>query len=111
MAAPGYNLPDVALFKYDEWYTLESNSWLLRKYHYDYFDRTRDTRLGYHLHVVHAGEADTPHAHCGPGHERTPAHYRAFEVSLLEANSQFMRLYAAGEEYDCATLLPLEPLA
>ena len=106
--SPGYDLPTEAHFKYAEWYVRSERGWQLAKYHYDYFDRAADQRFGYHLHDI--GRAmNVPHSHCGPGHEDPPAHYRSYEVTIFEANEEFMEWYAGELTIDCTSMRPLEP--
>lgn len=102
LAAPGQGLPDEAVFIYAEWYQRISRGWRMTRYQYDYLDRGRGGRLAYHWHAL---KQRTPilHAHCEErlGAAATP-HYRAYELSLLEAHEEFARLDAADASIDCS---------
>lgn len=106
--APGYDLPTAAYFKYAEWYVRRGDEWELVKYHYDYFDRALDHRFAYHRHDV-GKLGNVAHSHCGPASEDPPAHYRSYEVTLWEANEEFMDWYAGDLAVDCTGMRPLEP--
>lgn len=111
LEAPGDDLEADIRGLYREYYTtVEPNRWELEKYTYEYLDLARSARLAYHLHDL-AGRRLVPHAHCEtaddiPEIERSP-HLRAIEYGLREAHAEFMRLYAAELEPDCAGYLPL----
>lgn len=105
--APGHELPAQATFIYAEWYLRVARGWRLTRYQYDYLDRRLGGRLGYHWHVL-VGRRAAHHGHC----EQVlgaPAvqHYRAYEVDLLEAHEEFVRLYAGDQPIDCSDLRPL----
>jgi hypothetical protein len=105
--APGGPLPALARFKYEEWYERDRTGLRLVRYHYDYRDTVRGGRLAYHWHRL-ARRDPVHHAHCetssaSPAH----AHYRFYEMDLLEAHADFVRLYAAEEPIDCSGLRPL----
>lgn len=107
VAAPGHGLPDEAGFVYVEWYQRVSRGWRLIRYQYDYFDRRRGGRFAYHWHALRR-RAAVHHAHCEEtfGAAVSP-HYRAYELSLLEAHEEFVALYAADASIDCSALRPL----
>ncbi len=94
-------------FKYEEWYERDRVGWRLTRYHYDYWDSTRGGRLGYHWHRVDRRDPEY-HAHCeAPSGSRTIAHYRFYEMDLLEAHAALVRLYASEEPIDCSGLRQL----
>jgi hypothetical protein len=107
VAAPGHGLPDEAAFIYAEWYRRASRGWRLTRYQYDYVDLRRGGRFGYHWHALRR-RSPVHHAHCEEhlGAAVSP-HYRAYELSLLEAHEEFARLYAAEAQIDCSALRPL----
>lgn len=109
LQAPGQALATVASFKYDEWFVREERGWRLAKYHYDYVDLANGMRLAYHLHDV-GQDRDVYHAHCRPL-DTDASHLRAYEMSVFEANEEFMRLFAAGRPIDCASFRLLRPAA
>lgn len=106
--APGSGLSTEALFRYEEWFRRDgAGAWALAKYQYDYVDLGRGARLAYHRHAI-GPLSDVIHAHC-EAPDRPPAadHFRAYELDLLEAHEEFVRLYAAEEPIDCRGLRPL----
>lgn len=105
--APGASLAPLARFKYEEWYERDQTGWRLSRYHYDYLDQVRAGRLGYHWHRLN-GREPVHHAHCEqPDHGPADPHYRFYEMDLLEAHEEFVRLYASEGAVDCSSLRPL----
>jgi len=105
--APGIGLPTDGTFIYAEWYQRVARGWRLRRYQYDYLDRRRGGRLGYHWHSVFRRRA-VYHAHCEDALGIASIdHYRSYDVDLLEAHDEFVGLYAANDPIDCAGLRPL----
>lgn len=105
--APGQGLATQATFVYAEWYRRVAQGWRLARYQFDYVDRLRGARLGYHWHSV-GGRHWLHHAHCEERLGKPAAdHYRAYEVDLLEAHQEFVSLYAAEQPVDCSGLRPL----
>ena len=107
VAASSHGLADEATFSYAEWYHRVSRGWRLTRYQYEYIDRRRGGRLAYHWHALRRRDP-IHHAHC---EERLGAavspHYRAYDLSLLEAHEEFAILYAADASFDCSALRPL----
>lgn len=96
-----------ATFRYAEWWRRDGRGWRLDKYRYDYVDHVRGGRLAYHLHDLPGTHAAT-HAHCGSSAgSAAVAHFRAYEVDLLEAHDEFVTLFASGTPIDCSGLRPL----
>lgn len=107
LAAPGHGLSDEAEFIYTEWHRRVSRGWRLTRYQYDYLDVRRGGRFAYHWHALKR-RSPIHHAHCeGRLGAATNPHYRAYELSLLEAHEEFARLYAADRRVDCSALRPL----
>ncbi len=112
LEAHGHYLAVEVRTRYREYYRRRpSGSWLTAKYHYEYLDRVRGTRLAYHLHDIGTRRL-VPHAHCERATElmedEGPHHLRAFVFDLREAHELFMALYAAGRDPDCDAFLPLD---
>jgi hypothetical protein len=104
---PAGPYPPSHASKYEEWYKRDRTGWRLARYHYDYWDTVRSGRLAYHWHWL-ARRDPVHHAHCetssaSPAH----AHYRFYEMDLLEAHADFVTLCAAEEPIDCSRLRPL----
>ncbi len=111
VTVPGVlDLADEALLKYEEWFEADGRAWLLLRYHFDFFDLTRGGRFAYHLHDL-PGRGVVPHIHCRPAGSEPKAaqvaHYRAYEIDLLEAHERFAAILAAGAPIICVGLLPL----
>lgn len=107
VTAPGHSLPEQAAFMYSEWYHRVARGWRLTRYQYDYIDVRRGGRFGYHWHALRR-RSPVYHAHCEEQlGAPASAHYRAYELSLLEAHEEFARLYAADAPVDCSGLRPL----
>lgn len=112
---PGLALPTEVKTRYAEYYRREpGHTWSLAKYHYEFLDVARSTRLAYHLHGI-GPRPLAPHAHCEdatslPGERsRDDRHQlRAVELDLREAHEEFMRLWAADRGPDCTGFRPLE---
>ena len=112
LTAPGEALPVEVKAAYREYYRRgRDGRWTLAKYHYEYLDVTRATRLAYHLHDIGPRRL-VAHAHCEPAEDLTDEesthHYRAIEVDLREAHEAFMKLWATDLAPDRTDLLPLE---
>jgi hypothetical protein len=115
LECPGLALPAEVRAQYREYYRRgPAGDWDLAKYHYEYLDVARSTRLAYHLHDIGPRER-VPHAHCEEGtslpreRPRDDRHQlRAVELDLREAHEEFMRLWAADRAPDCAGFRPLE---
>lgn len=105
--APGHGLTPQGIFIYAEWYQRVTRGWRLSRYQYDYLDRRRGGRLGYHWHPV-IRRRGVYHAHC---EERIgiPSidHYRSYEVDLLEAHEEFVKLLFTDRSINCSGLRPL----
>ncbi|MGH2446553.1 MAG: hypothetical protein ACRDGD_11035 [Candidatus Limnocylindria bacterium] len=105
--APGHAMAPEGMFIYAEWYQRVTRGWRRSRYQYDYLDRRHGGRLGYHWHSL-IRRRGVYHAHC---EERlgSPSinHYRSYEVDLLEAHEEFVRLYAADDPIDCASMRAL----
>ena len=105
--APGPLPRAEASFIYAEWYQRVARGWRLSRYQYDYLDRRHGGRLGYHWHSI-ARRNPIYHAHCEHDRRTPPvAHYRSYEIDLLEAHEEFAKLYAADAAIDCGELRPL----
>lgn len=115
LECPGLALPIEVKTRYREYYRRETGSgWDLAKYHYEYLDVVRSTRVAYHLHDIGSRKL-VPHAHCGEARSlpsersRDDRHQlRAVELDLREAHEEFMQLWAADRAPDCACFRPLE---
>jgi hypothetical protein len=115
LECPGLALPIEVKTRYREYYRRATGSgWDLAKYHYEYLDVVRSTRLAYHLHDIGPRKL-VPHAHCGEAKSlpsdrpRDDRHQlRAVELDLREAHEEFMRLWAADRGPDCTDFRPLE---
>ena len=111
LVAPGYPCEVDVTALYREYYRrTRAGSWDIAKYTYEYRDYLRNARLAYHLHDL-GGRQLMAHAHCeaeAEPEDEEAGHLRATAFDLVEANTQFMRLYAADAAPDCGALLPLE---
>jgi len=111
LEVPGPDLPVEVRALYSEYYRRRGGRWRLAKYHYEYLDVSRATRLAYHLHDIGPRRL-VAHAHCDDATtlstEEGKHQLRAVELDLREVHMQFMRLYASGVLPDCAAFLPLE---
>lgn len=115
LECPGLALPAEVRARYREYYRRgPEGDWALAKYHYEYLDLARSTRLAYHLHDI-GPRPLMPHAHCAeatslPGDRpRDDRHQlRAVELDLREAHEEFMQLWAADRAADCASFRPIE---
>lgn len=99
VSAPGYGLPPIATFEYEEWYTLSRSGWSLTDYQYEIrFDRRPFGRKAYHWHGgVH-------HFHCAEDEGTAADHFRGYEIDLLrDARPDLLRVYAVGS-IDCSGL-------
>jgi hypothetical protein len=84
------------------------HGWVLAKYAYDFFDLAHDGRRGYHWHIIsERGREPEHHAHCGHPSEAPAPHYRYIPVAIVEAHSDFVRLYLADRGILCEDLRPL----
>lgn len=100
-------LPARARFRYLEWWSRDGHGWTLAKYQYEYIDLMRRGRLAYHRHDLAYGP-DLLHIHCETsGGRRSSAHFRAYEVDVLEAHEEFAALYSNDRPISCAGLRPL----
>lgn len=105
--APGHGLTIDGTFIYVEWFHRVAGGWRLTRYQYNYLDRRHQGRLAYHWHSV-TRRRSVHHVHCEEQLGVTNIeHYRAYEVDLLEAHEEFVRLYAGGTAIDCSGLRPL----
>ena len=95
-----------AEFRYSEWYHRDGSGWQMVKYHYDYFDRIRGGRRGYHCHDMAPARA-VSHAHCEAPGSTSSAHYRHIELDLIEAHEELEAVYAAENGVSCGDLRPL----
>ena len=115
LECPGLALTTEIKARYREYFRRgPRGGWDLAKYHYEYLDLARSTRLAYNLHAIGLRPL-VPHAHCDeatslPGdRSRDDRHrLRAVELDLREAHEEFMRLWAADRAPDCAGFRPLE---
>ncbi len=115
LAAPGEpGVYDQVIGLYREYYDRDGGDWLIFKYTYEYLDKVHGRRLAYHMHRI--GGVLTAHAHCGGldisvvqgvDDDEERDHFRATEVDLLEANHEFMTMYASALPPDCSGLRPL----
>jgi len=99
VSAPGYELPGIATFEYEEWYARSRTGWSLSDYQYEIrFDRSPFGRKAYHWHDgLH-------HLHCTGQQGTTDDHFRAYEMDLLrDARPDLLRVYAVGS-VDCSGL-------
>lgn len=116
LAAPGEpDAVDQVVGLYREYYDRHVEAWVLAKYTYDYLDKVHSRRFAYHMHPLTVGGPPIPHAHCDvldvsvtQGVDEDQGHFRATEVELMEANQEFMAIYASGHPPDCAGLRPLQ---
>jgi hypothetical protein len=111
LVAPGYPCSVEVTALYREYYRRNrAGLWDAAKYTYEYRDYVRNARLAYHLHDL-GGRQLVAHAHCeneAEPEDEEAGHLRATEYDLVEANTLFMRLYAADAAPDCSAFLPLE---
>jgi hypothetical protein len=104
--APAVGL-QAATFRYEEWWDHSRTRYLLSRYHYGYWDPANGGMLAYHWHAIR-GRNPIYHAHCQPpaGSSAGP-HFRYYQMDLLEAHEEFVRLYAADRLIECSGLRPL----
>lgn len=99
VSAPGYELPPIATFEYEELYARSRTGWSLSHYQYEIrFDRRAFGRKAYHWHDgLH-------HLHCTEHQGTTDDHFRGYEMDLLrDARPDLLRVYAVGS-VDCSGL-------
>ncbi len=99
--APGWDLPRLATFEYEEWYTLTARGWSATAYQYEVRLERRAGRKAYHWHD------GSHHFHCEDLGSQAHEHYRGYAVDLLDdARPDFLRIAASGR-VDCSGLHPL----
>lgn len=101
--APDPDLPTQARFKYVEIFRRDRDRWRLVGYTYDYVDLVNGGRFAYHRHDLPSRQ-DVLHVHCEPPTGASTAHFRAYEVTLLEAHDEFAGWWASGSQIECRGL-------
>lgn len=103
VAVPGYGLPRIATYEYEEKFRRGRERWIMTGYQYEIrFEVAPFGRKAFHWHD------GRHHVHCQESRDtRRDDHYRGYEIDLLEdARPEFLRILAAGR-LDCASLHPL----
>lgn len=110
--APGYGLPQVAAYRYQEWWQSIGGAWELISYAYDYrFGPRMAGTFGYHWHKMQSIDpsgAAVYHMKClDPLHPTRDPHFRGLRMDIWEARDELTRLDASGEWPTCQGLRPL----
>lgn len=110
--APGYGLPPVSAYRYQEWWHSGRGEWDLIAYAYDYrFGPAIAGIYGYHWHEMRSIDpsgAPVYHIKCvDPVQPSADPHYRATRMDIWEARDELTRLDASGEWPSCTGLRPL----
>lgn len=107
--APGYGLPHVSAYRYQEWWQRAGGEWDLTAYVYDYrFGPAIAGVFGYHWHEMRGidpGGSPVYHVKCvDPVNPAQDPHFRGFRMDIWEARGEFTRLDASGNWPTCAGL-------
>jgi hypothetical protein len=107
--APGYGLPQVSAYRYQEWWQPSGGQWDLLAYVYDYrFGPGIAGVFGYHWHEMRGIDpSGTPdyHVKCvDPARPSLDPHFRGIRMDIWEARDEFTGLDASGKWPTCAGL-------
>ena len=112
VAAPGYGLPQAAVYRYQEWWHPHGGAWGLTAYAYDYrFGPSLSGVFGHHWHEMRGIDPSGDpvyHVKCvDPARPDRDPHFRSFRMDIWEARDALTRLDAADEVPTCAGLFLL----
>lgn len=110
--APGYGLPPMAAYRYQEWWRSNGGEWELVAYAYDYrFGPDRRGVFGFHWHEMRAIDPTgdpVHHVKCvDPIPPARDHHFRGTRMDVWEARDELTRLDAAAIWPTCKGLRPL----
>jgi len=110
--APGYGLPPVSAYRYQEWWQPSGGQWDLLAYVYDYrFGPAIAGLFGYHWHEMRGIDpsgAAVYHVKCvDPARPSAEAHFRAVRMDIWDARDELTRLDASGVWPTCQGLRQL----